>query len=386
MAFTIQTHREMTQLQTKQDPTLGIMKWGTDNSFPSTLKNLIEQSSSGKEAVNRAATFYKGGSFEGEDTIVSEQGLTLKKVVSIMAEDYATFRAFAVQTNYNLKGKISSLNPMRIETLRFSEFDELNFANKIGYHRNFGRNAVDQKVIDSFPVAGEIKWFNRFNPNAVETQIEHTEGGISNYLGQLLYHTDSGHSSYPIPPFQASINYLLSDIENSILIRKETATGFINSFLFKTTMDASDTRLDAIQGAIIESQGARGTGKVIVIPGLTPEEVSSTVLEEMASGGSRKTTMETSIMTYELNKAVLTGAYLIPPALSGIDMATGFSGADLQEAYFVFNAVTQNGRDIIESEINRILKLSDFDVKSIKLNKLALDLDEEMVVETDKTE
>ena len=382
MAFKIETHREMTQLQTKQDPTLGIMKWGIDNSFPSTLRNLVEQSSSGKEAVNRAAAFYKGGSFDGEDEIVSSQGLTLKKVVSIMAEDYSLFKAFAIQCNYNMKGEISSINPMRIETLRFKEFDELNFSTKIGYHSNFGRNAVEQKVIDKTPVMGQIKWFDRFNPNAVEEQIAHTKGGIGDYLGQMLYHADSGHSSYPIPPFQASINYLLSDIENSILIRKETSTGFISSFLFKTTMDSSDTRLDAIQGAIVESQGARGTGKVVVIPGLTPEEVTSTVLEEMAPSGSRKTVMETSIITYELDKSVLTGAYLIPPALSGIDMTTGFSGADLKEAYFVFNSVTQGGRDIIEGELNRILKISSFGVKKIKLNKLTLDLEEDI---TDKT-
>lgn len=377
MSFEIQQFKELTQVESVQDISLGIMKWGRDNSFPQTLVNLIEQSPNAKPAVKRAAKFYRGGDFEGEDLIVSPTGLTLKHLVSAIADDYSVFEAFAVHCNYNLKGEVTSMVPIRVAELRFNEFDELNTASKLGYHPNFGNNAVEKKTVANTVTKGKIKWLNRFNPEATTTQIEKTEGGISNYLGQILYFSENGMSRYPIPPLQAPINFVLSDIENSILVRKETATGFINTFLLKTMLDEGDSNLVALENAIADAQGARGSGKVITMSGLSAEELENTTLEELTAGtGSSGSVIENCTKTYDLDKLVITGAYLIPPALAGIDQKTGFSSADLKEAYFIFNAVTKPGRDSIESEINRILKNSIFSVKEIKLNKLALEIEE----------
>lgn len=380
MAFNIQTHRELTQVETRQDIGLGIMRWGKDNHFPQTLINVIEQSPSAKVATSRTAKFYKGAGFDGENEIINAYGLTLKKLVGILADDYATFEAFALQCNYNLKGQVTSINPIRISQLRFNEFDELNYASKVGYHPDFGRNSEVRKVIETAPSRDDIKWFHRFNPQSVLKQIEKCEGGISNYLGQVLYFSEAGHSSYPIPPLQAPINFVLSDVENSILVRKETSTGFINTYMLKTTLDSEDATLIGLERAIEEAQGARGTGKVITFSGLSPEEVSNTLLEEMGGGGSAKSSIiESAKLAYELDREVITGAYLIPPSLAGIDQKSGFSGADLQEAYYVFNAVTQGGRDAIESELNHILENSIFKAQDISIKKLSLDVQEEMI-------
>jgi hypothetical protein len=107
--------------------------------------------------------------------------------------------------------------------------------------------------------------------------------------------------------------------------------------------------------------------------GLSPEEMQNTTLEKIGSGGSGTTIMDNCTVTYDLDQKVITGAYLIPPALAGIDVSTGFSSEDLKEAYFAFNAFTQDGRDSIQTELNRILKHSVFPVKEIKLKKLTLD-------------
>ena len=380
MSFNIQTHRELTQVETRQDAGLGIMRWGRDNSFPQTLKNVIEQSPSAKMAVSRTSKFYKGAGFDGENEIINAYGLTLKKLVGILADDYADFEAFAIQCNYNIKGQITSLNPIRIATLRFNEFDELNYASKIGYHPDFGRNSEVRKTVNQSATRENIKWFNRFNPNAVLSQIENQEGGISNYLGQVSYYSEVGHSSYPISPLQAPINFVLSDVENSILVRKETSTGFINTYMLKTTLDSEDSTLIALERAIEEAQGARGTGKVITFSGLSPEEVSNTLLEEMGGGGAgSKAIIESAQMAYELDREVISGAYLIPPALAGIQQSTGFSGADLKEAYYVFNAITQGGRDAIEPELNILLENSIFKAREVSIKKLSLDLQDDQV-------
>jgi len=379
MAFNIEKHTEVTQVETRQDTALGIMRWGRSNSFPKTLENLVKQSPSAYPAVKRTAKFYKGAGFDGEDQIVSPNGLTLKNLISIIADDYALFGAFAIQCNYNIKGKILSLNPIRVSDLRFSEFDELNYSSKIGYHYNFGRNSEIQKTINTAVTKDKIKWFNRFNPEYAGQQMEESSETNKKFNGQLLYHSDEGFNSYPIPVLQPAINFVLSDIENSILVRKETSTGFISTYILKTTLDSEDQTLQNIEEAIEGAQGARGTGKVITISNLAPEDLTATLLEEIGSGsGGRSSVIESARSAYELNKEVINGAYLIPPALAGIDQKSGFSGTDLEEAYFIYNAITQNARDTIESEINRILKNSVFKVQEIKIKKLTLDLEEEL--------
>lgn len=374
MAFQIQDYRELTQVETRQDTALGIMKWGTNNSFPQTLKNLIEQSPVAKPAINRVTKFYKGGKFEGEDIIVSPSGLTLKGLVGILADDYATFEAFCIHSNFSMESEVTTMDPLRITDLRFNEFDELNTSSKLGYHPDFGLNSVVRKTITQTVTRNKIKWINKFNPEAVLGQIEATRGGIGNYKGQVLYHSEAGGNSYPLPPLQAQINYILSDVENSILVRKETATGFINSYLLKSMLASTDPNLMALERALSEAQGARGSGKIITLSGLSPEEVQNNLLEEIGSGGPGSAAIiESCTKNYELAHKVINGAYLIPPILSGADQKTGFSSADLKEAYFVFNSVTQTGRDAIESGINRVLEHGNFGIKKIKLQRLTLD-------------
>jgi hypothetical protein len=375
----IEQHRELTQITTRQDTALGIMRWGENNSFPQTFLNLIEQSPSAKPAVTRTASFLKGGEFKGDDTVINPQGLTLKQLVSHMADDYARFEAFAVVCNYNLQGKIVSMYPMSIAELRLNEFDELGYASKIGYHENFGLNSVVKKMIVNTVTKDKIKWIDRFNPNVVKEQIKKCEGGIANYKGQILYYSKNGHSKYPTPPLQAQVNFLLADVENSILMRKESSTGFINTYLLKTSLGSEDVALTELQEALQEAQGARGAGKVIVMPDVNPETIHAHVLEEFGSGASGNSVMDNIKKSFELSNRVINGAYLIPPILAGADQKTGFSAPDLKSAYFVFNSQTQEGRNTIESELNKILKNSVFQTKSISINKLKLD-EEEMLM------
>lgn len=376
MAFRLDYHTEVTEIVTLENKSLGIMNWGSSNSFPQTLKNLVAQSPNANPAVNRTATFLKGGTFEGEDTVVGLNGETLKDIVSQVADDYALFEAFSLHANYNIKGRVSTIQALEIPTLRFNTFDTLNYSNKMGYHPNFALNSEIVKMAEHSVTKADIKWIDRFNPDIdiVNAQVEQCEDGLlANYNGQVLYVSNAGYSKYPVPTLQAQINFVLSDIENSILVRKETATGFIDTYIYKTTKDADDKSVQEFQQAVVDSQGARGMGKIIKMANLSEEEMKGNVLERIES--DKASIMDSSIKTFELTKLQITGAYLIPPALAGIDQKSGFSGTDLEEAYNVFNAITQSGRNKIEQSINRMLEAGDFAVKEIKLQPLKLELE-----------
>ena len=373
--FTLDNFKENTQIVTKEDVALKIMRWGSDNYFPQTFKNIVEQSPNAKPAVSRTANFYKGGSFEGEDIVINTYGLTLRDIVDKSADDLALFDAFAINSNFNLNGIPTDMIPMRVETLRFNQFDELNYASKIGYHRNYGDNDVVDMNIENSVTHADIKFINIWNPKYALEQIEKLANGVQDYNGQILYYSGAGSSTYPVPQLQSAINYVLSDVENSILIRKETSTGFISSYLLKSTLDYNDPNLVALENAINSSQGARGMGKVITISGLGEDEVGKDLLEEIG-GGASSAIIDSATKTFELDRQVITGAYLIPPILSGADVATGFSTESLKDAYNVFNAITEAGRARIQKEINKILKAGEFGIDSIELNPLALNFED----------
>ena len=377
MGFKLDYHTEVSKVTTLQDPTLGIMKWGESNSFPQTLVNFIGKSANAYPTVTRTAQFLKGQGFEGDDVVIGPNGMTGKDVLNIICDDYSIFKALALQCNYNLIGEVTMITPMRIPVLRFNEFDELNYASKIGYHPNFGLNSVEKKTIIKIPNRGSVKWFNRFNPSAVEDQIQNdSEGIIGNYNGQILYYSNSGHSSYPIPPLQAPINFVLSDIDNSILVRKETATGFVSTYLLKSTLSAESPVLSRLEQELYYSQGARGSGNVITLSELSADEVNGNVLEEIGPGGSgAKATIESAILTYELDQKAISGAYLIPPILAGFGIQNGFTGMDLSDAYDVFNAVTAPDRLIIEEQLNKVISSSVFKEKipAVKIIPLSIE-------------
>jgi len=222
---------------------------------------------------------------------------------------------------------------------------------------------------------GQIKFINRFNPAFVQSQIEALKGGLTTYFGQVLFYSGAGHSKYPVPPLLPAMNYVLSDIENSILIRKETATGFINTYLLKTQLQYDDPNLVALENSIIDVQGARGMGKIITISGLTEEEVANDMLEEIG-GGASTAIIDSATKTYDLDKSVINHVYLIPPILGGQDAKTGFSTEGLRDAYFVFNTITGDGRKQIQKDVNRLLAAGDFGVDSIELVKLKLDVEQ----------
>ena len=372
--FRLNSFKELTQITTKEDVALGIMRWGEENFYPQTLKNIVEQSPSAKPAVDRVAKFYKGGSFEGEDIIVNSYGLTLRDIVDRCAEDLAFFEAFSIQSNFNLLGEPSDMHPMRIEALRFNQFDELSYASKIGYHRNFGQNDKVEMNVVEHATKDNIKFINVWNPKYAKDQFENLEGKLNDYNGQILYYSGAGPSQYPIPPLQSVINFVLSDVENSILVRKETSTGFVSSYILKSTLDYDDPNLIAMENSIAQMQGARGVGKIMTISGLSEEEMKSTLLEEIGSGNN-SAIIESATKTFDLDKKVITGVYLIPPVLSGIEVSTGFSTEALVDAYNVFNAITKQGRKTIEREVNKILKAGDFGIDYIELTSITLDVE-----------
>ena len=372
-SFLLESYKEITQITTREDVGLGIMRWGEGNYFPQTLKNIIEQSPSAKPAITRTSKFYRGGAFEGEDIVVNTYGLTLGDIVDKMALDLATFDAFSVQCNFNLKGECTGINPMRIEALRFNQFDELNYASKIGYYRDFGQNDIVRKTVVESVTKGKIKFINIWNPKHVVPQIEALEN-INSYNGQILYYSGAGPSSYPIPPLQSAINFVLSDVENSILIRKETSTGFIDNYLLKSSLDYDDPNLIALENSITTMQGARGMGKIMTMSGLSEEELKGKVLEQLGSGDN-SSIIDSAVKTFELDRQVINGVYLIPPILSGQEVSTGFNTDALKDAYNVFNAFTENGRLRIAKEINKILKVGNFGIDSIKLTPMKLNVE-----------
>lgn len=376
MSFNINEHKEVAEVTMHQDTSLDIMKWGQSNAYPNTFENLIKQSPNAKPTINRTAKFLKGAGFEGEDIVINTSGMTLKQLVAELAYQQAAYGGHAIGVNYSLDGHVSEIIPYRIKDLRFRSFDDHDQYNKIGYYNDFAGISEIRKNSTKAPTKNDIQWIDIFNPNQAKLQWSALKNGISDYKGQMLYYSNSGNTRYPEPNLQSQINYVLADIENSILMRKQSSTGFINTSLLTTSLDSESTNLYNLQQDIEDSQGARGSGSVVVISGISEDTLFE--VNNLGDGGSsQKNTIDNIEKSLDLIKKQIFGAYLIPPILAGVDQNNGFSGVDLEDAYKVFNAVTREERSIIESSINRVLAISKFDVKKIKIKELKLNIEGE---------
>ena len=374
MSFSIENHREYALVHTVENVNLDIMSWGEDNSFPQTYLNLLGQSPIGSSAQSKIADFIGGqGITKGGDLVINTLGTTLNELVEQLANSLSIWEALALQTAYNVNYDVSSISPMNIAELRLATFDNLNSASQIGYHHDYANNSEIKRNAETMVTASDIRRYDRYNPNNVASQVEKA-GLLANYLGQILYYSKTGKSSYPKPPLQAQLNFVISDSQTSTLLRKASTTGFHGTTLLKTPEDGNTDRYEDMIIAINKAQSVNHAGKVIHIPDCTKEEMGYKFLENLEVGTAGRGMIESVEKTIGINQNMILSAYQIPPILGGITVSTGFSTTAMEDAYTILNASTQPKRNIIEQQLKKVLDNSIWKNEDIDLTIKPLEL------------
>lgn len=177
-----------------------IQKFGDDNLYPQTLRDIIAASSTGSECAERFANFIEGNGFREvlfSEYVVNRRGDTTDDVHTLVCVDVADFDGLALHVNYNILGNIVELHHVPFENCRLMEEDNNGYVAKIAVHPDWN----GKKTRAGKPVKVDkdnIDFIDVFNPckNVILSQIENA-GGIEFYKGQILWISGAGRNVYP---------------------------------------------------------------------------------------------------------------------------------------------------------------------------------------------
>ncbi len=168
-----------------------IIPYDSDNCYPQRMEELKKNSGNATIATRRFAKQIKGLGFEDEalgSLVVNRKGMTMNKLLSLLADDYAVFFGWALHLPHNIRGTIFELKHIPFEQCRLGVPDDQDYVSKIVHYNDWGRYRSNQIKLK------DISHLDKFTPSqeAADKQIALAigeQGTILDYKGQMKYWT-----------------------------------------------------------------------------------------------------------------------------------------------------------------------------------------------------
>lgn len=277
------------------------INWGEDNKLPNYLWDNYLSCSNLQAIVNTVVDFVIG---EGVDTVFSQQDFAdnIQKWVT----DYILFGGFAVEGLRNRNGDIAQLNYMNVMNVRVDE--ELTTA---FLSNNWG--SWSGKDIIELPLYKEDEKQSHF--------IYYFRGNITRNIN-------------PIPIYIASLKSIeiLNNVKNFHL--NNLNNGFSASSIINLNDGTIKTReLSEIKKQLEEKfTGSSNAGKFILMNGGDKEHAATVEKLDADNFGDLYQTLDKS------SKEDLYVAFRINPILVGVNVQTGFSKEEFENAFALYNS------------------------------------------------
>jgi hypothetical protein len=118
-----------------------------------------------------------------------------------------------------------------------------------------------------------VKRINVFNPDpAVVAEQIRNAGGITNYLGQIYYHSDDGYLVYPRAKFDSAITDISTDTGISNVMNRNVRSNFFSAGVVSYLSNLEEGEKDKIAERLESLQGDLQLGKMIAVPLRNQEE------------------------------------------------------------------------------------------------------------------
>lgn len=247
-------------LSVKVDKRLDLYNWGLDNSYPSLIEQLINNSVTAKACVNSVAKAIYVKSFgDAGKIIINKEGQTLNEVLRIISYEYAKYNNVYIHIGYNGDLKINSIKVIPATDVRLSKSDDKGYSGKFIVYPNFDK--VDGKVNEE-----DFKYVDRFNPlkEVIENQIENA-GGILKYKGQIIHLKKDANSVYSLPDLNPVLAEALLESNSQTFRSKGASKGFLNTKLMVVQPFSNDDDRKAFKRKLDELQGAENAGAVVLL-------------------------------------------------------------------------------------------------------------------------
>ena len=269
------TPKSQKRFEQPYDYNVNIKRYDSDNLYPNNIMLKINDSPTASGCLERYVDFIEGNGLHSSSlasSVVNRDGQTLDEIHSLVSRDKATFRGFAILVQYDVYCRPCGVYHYPFEQCRLEEPDDDGNVAHIAVHpdwsggasRGGNRIRVDEK---------SIKRIDVFNPDpAIVAEQISKAGGITNYLGQIYYHSDDGYLVYPRAKFDSAITDISTDTGISNVMNRNVRSNFFAAGIVSYYSNVQEGEYDAVGDRLEGLQGDQQLGTMIALPIQSPEE------------------------------------------------------------------------------------------------------------------
>jgi len=324
------------RLEYKENKSLDILPYDFDNKYPQRVKDIINDSPTGKTCLKLKKKFVFGGGVKDLTFYKSmaNDKQTIDKFLRKLVSEISDFGGVAIHCNFNGLGEILDATIVPFEYVRRS-YKTSTF--KI--YDDWGN--VKHKSIQNEEVI-EIKPFDLSN---VIREAE--EVGFENYKGQLFYF-NGDEDIYNLAPVDAILENMLTDGQLKKFKHSAAAKNFMASHLLVMGKQESLEAEEQFDENLRSFQGGEGAGTIMIVEKESNDEtIELQKVDIQDYDGLYEYTEKSS-------KETIYEQFLIPPVL--FQKASGGIGTskEISEAFDYYNTITADERLIVEEILTLI--------------------------------
>ncbi|MDR1544957.1 MAG: hypothetical protein LBS50_11270 [Prevotellaceae bacterium] len=336
--------------ESRNDKSLGIQTYGESNDYPQQVMNLLAASCTGGSCYSNYRKFVTGKGFADLNIYgkkINRQNHTLDYLLEQITNDLAMFGGFAMHVNYNANFKVSEVQYIPFEQVRFEKLNENGEFNRVALHPDWARQFTALRKWKK----DDICFINFFNPDPeiIAMQVENA-GGWAKYKGQVFYFSNEGDKCYPLPIFNDVLTDMNTEEAISNLTNRNATKNFFPAGMLinKRQRAESEEQESETERSLLEFQSSKNACKIFYVEVESDEEIP-----EFVPFRATNYDKEFSV-SRDSAKDNIGRSFNQPPILRSENIGGNF-GADLMKnAYNYYNSVTENERIILERNLTAI--------------------------------
>lgn len=344
-----------------------------DNLYPNRIELVERNSITAFSASQKLKSFIVGLGFKEKDlnkVIVNKQKkMTLYKFLQLWANSIKTHRGAYIHVNYDIEGKVNSLDVLNFKKCRVSKEDAFGYSGLI-YYKDWNKKANGVfKRSDK-----EVRWFYPYNKDlsVINDQRAKDFKGekdplklVENYRGQVLFMNLDDTEVYPYAWLHPTYNDADNEYRISLYRNNQLRSGFLGKTVVIGNGIPEEDQED-FNNNIKSWLGSENSGSVFVITpkeGVDDPDKIITTVELKGNYDSKRFDKDEKSIANNIRKAYLSiPNILIEPQ----DSFFGASGEAFQKAIEYYNDETQFLRDLIKQQLEEFLPGKDYTIQPFK--------------------
>lgn len=357
---TAEAPRQLSVFEQKENTSLNIINWGSDNLYPQELIRIV-----GESPILTACIETRVKYMAGDGLVASKDSDFAKRILSILNFDvweqicysWQYFDTASLHLKFNLNGKISGISNQETSTVRLGEpkaDGTIDFAKiSAAWALSKRQQKFAPKNIDLYDKIKTSEKVTAFNTQVTEDPTKLSDFQKWNGALHLVRRRRPGQLYYSNPKYAAALGwgYVDGQIQkfHSHNVDNNFTPGFILyvPFSLDGVNEKGKSKKEAFKQEVKEKWlGAENAGEPAILYGKTPESAPQII--PFASNGNDKLYLAISNLIVD-HICTVTG---VPPALANIQVSKGMNASK----DFIINEFDKFLNTEIKPDQNKVLE------------------------------